>query len=146
MEPQFALRVYAEDFSQSTAQTLSIGFDGAALPYPVSFMVERRSDENIFRRWTAAVGGWSSRKSDSPEFSVPGPLPQWDPATGKMEACVPLSTLMGNGTVVKDQAYLILTLAHRGPGAETWVDDGKVLVHYRWSRPDQAWIYGNIEQ
>lgn len=73
--------------------------------------------------------------------------PQWDSATGRIEAAIPIAVLtsatpmMGNAW-----ANMVLALAYHDPASDTWIDDSKILIHYRLSASNQSWIYGNIEQ
>ncbi|WP_447986979.1 glycoside hydrolase family 15 protein [Nitrospira sp. Nam74] len=138
--PLFAIRVYTQDISQVTQDSLAAGLDKGLLPRPVSFLVERRSNDNLFRHWVIRNGAWS------PQSSLSGIAPQWDPATGRIEAAIPLSAVSSTGQPSPGQAYVVLALAGPGPTPDSWDETGKVLIHYRWSMSDEAWIYGNIEQ
>lgn len=138
--PPFAIRVYTQDFSQVTQDSVATGLDKGGLPRPVSFMVERRSHENLFRHWVVRTGAWS------PQPFLSGITPQWDPATGRIEATIPLSAISSTGQPSPGQAYVVLVLAGPGPSPDSWNETSKVLIHYRWSTRDEAWIYGNIEQ
>jgi GH15 family glucan-1,4-alpha-glucosidase len=139
--PLFAVRVYAQDLAPGGAEALSQGLDGQPLGRPVSFAVERRSDEEVFRRWVVRGARWV----DAGEVSDALP-PQWYPALGRVEIVVPLRALATGVPAPGDAwATLAVALAARDAAGAAWVDGPKVLVHYRWSRPDQAWTYGNVE-
>ncbi len=142
-EPMFALHVYSEDFAHGRVEVNSLGLDNNPIHRPMSFLVERRSDEDIFRRWSVSGGIWVA--DSSPISGVI--IPQWDSTTGRIEAAIPIAILasavltMGNAW-----ANMLLTLAYHDPTSNTWIDDNKILIHYRLSTSDQSWIYGNIEQ
>ena len=41
---------------------------------------------------------------------------------------------------------IIVTLVRENAAPGPGTDEGNLLIHYRLSRQDQPWIYGNIEQ
>ena len=134
--PAFALHIYAQDFT-GTAPTINFGIDGAALMRPMSYLVERCSDSDGFRRCSVANGEWVAGEPITWVIE-----PQWDPATGRVEAAVPISVFAG-GTPNFGYAWadLIVTLAERN--GEMWADRDRVALHYRLSTPDQPWTFGN---
>ena len=44
------------------------------------------------------------------------------------------------------QASLGIALTRHDPTSDTWTDTDRLLIHYRFTTPDQGWIYGHIEQ
>jgi GH15 family glucan-1,4-alpha-glucosidase len=142
VEPKFALRVYSDDFAHAGGQTLSLGLDNQSNHRPMSYAVERHSDENVFRHWSVKTGAWV-------QDSIVGGVivPQWDSTAGRLEAVIPISALSStNPGLGNAWANLVIALASHNPTTNAWIDDGKILIHYRLSAPNQPWIYGNIEQ
>jgi GH15 family glucan-1,4-alpha-glucosidase len=140
-DPPFALHVYAEDFGHGGGEVIRSGLDGNPIPRPVRFAVGRRSDEDVLRHWWVQSAAWIEGQ---PVASVMSP--QWDSAAGRLEAIIPLSALSSGSTSVGSWANLVITLAFKAPGGNAFVDDGRVVLHYRLSASSDAWIYGNIEQ
>jgi hypothetical protein len=140
-DPKFALHIYSEDFTHGKVEVNSLGLDNNPIHRPMSFLVERRSDEDVFRHWSVSGGIWVSDSLISGVI-----IPQWESATGRIEATIPIAVLtsappmMGNAW-----ANMVLALAYHDPASDTWIDDGKILIHYRLSSSGQSWIYGNIE-
>jgi len=58
--PLFAVRVYAQDFAHGPSEALGTGLDGQPLGRPMSFALERHSDEDVFRRWVVAGAKWTA--------------------------------------------------------------------------------------
>jgi GH15 family glucan-1,4-alpha-glucosidase len=141
-DPKFAVRVYSADFAQAGGQALSLGLDNQSNHRPMSYAVERHSDENVLRHWSIKSGAWVQ---DAPVGGVI--VPQWDSPTGRLELVIPIASFSSaNPGLSNAWANLVIALAYYNPAANTWTDDGKLLIHYRLSAPNQAWIYGNIEQ
>jgi GH15 family glucan-1,4-alpha-glucosidase len=139
-QPLFALRVYSQDFGNANAGGTMMGLSGESLRRPMVYMVERHSDSDVFQHWTAAGGAWSA------DYSVDGVIsPQWDPATGRIEAVVPLSSVSSGGAVFGGWTELMVVLAYYDAGSSSWRDGDSLLLHYRLSTGDQDWIYGNID-
>jgi len=140
--PEFALRVYAADFAPAGAEIIRQGLDGAPIARGASFALERRSNEDVFRRWRVSGAVWT------PCPPVTGvSAPQWEPASGRIEVVIPISAV-ATGVPAFGNAWAPLTvaLARFNVTSGAWVDDGKLLLHYRLSVDGQAWIFGNIEQ
>jgi len=138
--PAFAFRVYAADFSGGTGEVTRVGLDGNAIPRSVCFAVSRRSDENIFRRWWVQGALWVETTA------LTGVLPpQWDPASGRLEAIVPFSAFSSGAASIGSWANVIVALAFQSSNGGKFFDDGRVVIHYRTSGALDAWIYGNIE-
>ncbi|KAA6461998.1 hypothetical protein DYQ86_10220 [Acidobacteria bacterium AB60] len=140
-QPAFALRVYSQDFNGASAST-SIGPTGAPLRRPMSFLLERRSDANSFQHSSVSGGAWNA------DFEVNWVTnPQWDPATGRIEAIIPISAVSsGTPGLGSSWADVMVSLAAFDTPSGTWVDGDSMLLHYRLSSGDQSWTYGNIEQ
>jgi GH15 family glucan-1,4-alpha-glucosidase len=139
--PTFALRIYAGDFAGAPGEVTRAGLDGAPIPRPVRFAASRRSDENVFRRWSVQGATWVENQ---PITGVVAP--QWDPAAGRLEAVVPLSAVSSGVAPVGSWANVIVALAHQAEPGSAFVDDGRVVIHYRISGSADAWTYGNIEE
>ena len=141
-QPPFALRVYSQDFANSNASGTNSGLSGESLRRPMVYMLERHSDSDLFLRWTAAGGAWSQDLSIA--WVIP---PQWDPATGRIEAVVPLSSV-SSGSPAFDSSWIdiMIVLAYQDAGSSSWRDGDSLLLHYRLSTGDQNWIYGNIDK
>lgn len=138
--PVFALRIYAADFAGSAAEVTRTGLDSAPLARAVRFAVSRRSDEDVFRRWVVQGAAWTETQPLTAVLA-----PQWDSASGRVEAIIPLSAISSSGRASAGSwANLIIALAFESHG--TLADDGKIVIHYRVSREGDAWIYGNIEK
>jgi hypothetical protein len=142
-QPAFALRVYAGDFAGDAPRTTT-GLAGQALSREVSFAVERRGTaEAISRSVASTQGQWTADAS----FSAPV-SPQWDPASGRIEAVIPITALSTNAEIALGGSWspLIIVLTRHDQSNDRWLDDGRLVLHYRLSSPNQDWIYGNIEQ
>jgi GH15 family glucan-1,4-alpha-glucosidase len=140
-QPLFALRVYSQDFANPNATGTTIGLSGESLRRPMVFMLERHSDSNLFQHWTAAGGAWSQ------DSSIGGVIPpQWDAATGRIEAVVPLSSVSsGSPVFASNWTRIMIVLAYFDAGSSSWRDGDSLLLYYRLSTSDQNWIYGNID-
>ena len=141
-QPKFALRVYSADFAQGGATSTNFGRDNKPLDRPVSFLAELTSDSDGYIRLRVEGGLWVY---DSPIVGVIAP--QWDTATGRIEAVIPIAAL-ASGSPAPGSAWanVVVALAFYDTTSNYWDDDGKILIHYRLSTGAQAWIYGNIEQ
>lgn len=142
-EPKFALRVYAADLL-GAAPTGQTGLSGRALPRPVSLVLERKSDSPLFQRATLVNGRWSYDAKSITSVEAP----QWNPASGRIEAILPLAALTSGVVPPLGDTWvpLVVVLAQHDAATDTWADDGLLLLHYRLTSPTQAWIFGNIEQ
>jgi hypothetical protein len=140
--PRFALRLYCQDFALNKVDRLSTGLEGQPIQRPMSFLVERRSDENVYRHWSVAAGTWVEGTP------ITGVIPpQWEAATGRLEAVVPIQAVASAPPPLGSAwGTIALALAYQDAASGTWIDDGRMLIHYRLSTVDQPWTYGNIEQ
>jgi len=43
-------------------------------------------------------------------------------------------------------AAIAVALAAHDPATDAWTDGPKVLLHYRLTDVNQAWLYGQVEQ
>jgi len=138
--PKFSVRVYAADFTGGSGEVIRTGLDGGSLPRAVSFGVSRRSDEDVLRRWSVHAAAWVEGQP------LTGVLPpQWDPATGRLEAIVPLAAFSSGGLPsIGSWSTVIVALASAAAGG-AYADDSRVVIHYRVSGNADAWTYGNIE-
>ncbi|HEV2274564.1 MAG TPA: hypothetical protein VGR96_10380, partial [Acidobacteriaceae bacterium] len=141
-QPLFALRVYSQNFGDGGAASSSLGLSGEPLRRPMNFMVERHSDSDVYQHWSVSGGAWNADRTLN--WVIP---PQWDPATGRLEAVIPLSALAsGTPGLGSTWADLLIVLVSWDSAASVWRDGDSMLLHYRLSTPDQNWIYGNIEE
>ncbi len=139
--PKFAIRIYAQDFDYAAA-TLPWGLDREPISRPVSHVFERRSDEDTFRHWAVSGSDWAAQ---APIQSVVAP--QWDPASGRIEVTIPIERMRsGAQSIGEVWATLAITIATPSNAPGGWSDGNKLMLHYRLSRADQAWIFGNIEE
>lgn len=140
--PKFALLVYAQDFNHSSSLTSrSSGEYGRTLDHPMNYLVGRWSDSANFSSFTAGSSGWSFASNLS---SI---APQWDTATGRIEAAIPISALASGGSAsTGSYAYLDVELAYQNPTTGTWVDDDLGALHYRLTGSGDAWQYGNASR
>ena len=140
-EPKFAVRVYSGDFAHGSLPWTSLGADGQPIHRFVHFMVERHSDEDIFRHWSLVGPKWTN---DGNVLNVVPP--QWDPAAGRVEVCIPLGAISsGPAGLGGNWGNLVVVLARHDSASDTWTDDGRASLHYRLSTPGDSWIHGNIE-
>jgi GH15 family glucan-1,4-alpha-glucosidase len=141
-QPFFGLRVYSQDFCAGNVPTTHFGLSGEPLRRPMSYVIERHSDSDTYRRWTVSHGIWVIDRTVDWVIS-----PQWDSASGRMEAIVPISVL-ASGTPILGNAWadVLIVLASCEDTAMTWHDEDSMLLHDRLSTQDQNWIYGNIEK
>jgi hypothetical protein len=72
--------------------------------------------------------------------------PQWDPATGRLEAVIPISAMASGYASMGNWADILVVLVSYDAARNVWHDGDRMLLHYRLSVPGQSWIYGNIEQ
>ena len=108
----------------------------------MSYLIERRSDTSDLRRWSVSGGVWASEQAVSGVIA-----PQWDPATGRMEAVIPISAVTsGTPAAGTSWANLLISLCSYDPVTMIWKAAEILLLRYRLSSPGQPWIYGNIEQ
>jgi GH15 family glucan-1,4-alpha-glucosidase len=141
-QPAFALRVYSQDFGNRNSLSTSLGVSGEPLRRPMSYMVERRSDSDAFLHWSVSAGVWAAGQNLDWAIS-----PQWDPATGRLEAVIPISSVSSGTPVLGNNwADLLIVLALYDSSSAAWQDGDSMLLHYRLSSADENWIYGNIEQ
>lgn len=139
--PKFAIHIYSEDFANGAIEKSSLGLDNNPIQRPMSFLLERRSDQNTYQRYSVVGALWSL---NSPITSVIEP--QWDPTLGRIEAVIPISAVTSaNPTIGDAWANMLIALASYNPTADTWHDDNTFLIHYRLSIASQEWIYGNFE-
>jgi GH15 family glucan-1,4-alpha-glucosidase len=138
--PAFAIRVYSDDFAHGGVESSKAAMDGGTLPRAATYMVERRSDSDMYSHWRVVAGVWKQLGT------VPDAIaPQWDAATGRIEALVPIWTV-SSSTPAAGAAWAHMCIALGVIGADGTVDEvHRVAIHYRLSGGDQPWIYGNIE-
>lgn len=137
--PKFALLVYAQDFNHSgSLASLSTGEYGRTLDHPMNYLAGRWSDSTSFATFTAGSSGWNLR-SDLSSIA-----PQWDTATGRIEAAIPISAFASGGTApIGSWAYLDIELAYQNPSTGVWQDDDLGALHYQLTGSGTAWLYGN---
>jgi hypothetical protein len=141
-QPAFALRVYSQDFFNANAPGSGIGVSGATLRRPMSYMLERNSGSSVYEHWSIAGEGWTNDRTVDWVIA-----PQWDAATGRIEAVIPISSVSSGAVSLGDGwADVLVILASYDTGSSKWVEGDSLLLHYRLSRGDQNWIYGNIEE
>ncbi|MBN9621323.1 MAG: hypothetical protein J0H43_16600, partial [Actinobacteria bacterium] len=140
--PKFALLVYAQDFNHSSSLTSSsTGEYGRTLDHPMNYMVGRWSDSTNFSSFSAGTSGWTFSSN------LTSIAPQWDTATGRIEAAIPISALASGGSAsTGSYAYLDVELAYQNPSTGTWVDDDLGALHYRLTASGDAWLYGNASR
>jgi GH15 family glucan-1,4-alpha-glucosidase len=140
--PKFALLVYAQDFNHSSSLTSSsTGEFGRVLDHPMNYMVGRWSDSANFSSFSAGSNGWTFSSN------LTSIAPQWDTATGRIEAAIPISALASGGSApTGSYAYLDIELAYQNPSTGTWVDDDLGALHYRLTASGDAWLYGNASR
>jgi GH15 family glucan-1,4-alpha-glucosidase len=137
--PVFAFRLYGADLSGGNVEVTRLGLDGSSIGRPVSFAVSRDSDENVFRCWRVQGAAWTEVQPLS------GVLPpQWEAASGRLEAIIPFSAMSSGNVMAGSWANVMTVLAFQNKKKQ-FVDDGRVMVHYRISGPADPWMYGNIE-
>jgi GH15 family glucan-1,4-alpha-glucosidase len=141
-QPLFALRVYGQDFGSGNPPSTSLGASGQPLRRPMSYMVERRSDTDVYRHCTVSAGDWNADRTIDWILA-----PQWDAGKGRLEAIIPISAFSsGTPTFGNTWADVLVVLAFYDSTTATWQEGDSMLLHYRLSTPDQNWMYGNIEQ
>jgi GH15 family glucan-1,4-alpha-glucosidase len=140
-QPLFALHVYSQDLSNGNPGSSNFGLYGQPLSRPMCYAVERRSDTDAYQRWRVANGAWAADETIGWVIA-----PQWDSATGRIEAVIPISALASGYASFGSWSDVLLVLAAYDSAKNAWSDGDKMLLHYRLSTPDQPWIYGNIEQ
>ncbi len=142
-QPLFALRVYSQNFSSAGGPSTSLGASGQPLRRPMSFLVERTSVADDYR------SHWDYRDDWGIGQILTGVIePQWDSASGRLEAVIPISafTNWGQASFGNSWADVLIVLASYNSTTNMWQENDSMLIHYRLSTPDQNWIYGNIEQ
>jgi GH15 family glucan-1,4-alpha-glucosidase len=142
-QPLFALRVYSQNFSSAGGPSTSLGASGQPLRRPMSFLVERTSVSDGYR------SHWDYREDWGIGQILTGVIePQWDSASGRLEAVIPISafTIWGQPSFGNSWADVLIVLASYNSTTNMWQENNSMLIHYRLSTPDQNWIYGNIEQ
>lgn len=139
-EPKFALHVYSEDFNHTPGiASTSRAFYGRTLDRPMQFLVGRWSDSSNFSHFYVNNGTWSW------DYNIGNVIaPQWDPATGRIEAVIPISAFASGGSAPMGAwAYMEIVIAYHDPNTGTWYDDDVFQIHYRLTSSGQAWLYGN---
>jgi hypothetical protein len=141
-EPYFAFQVYSQDFSNGNSQSSNLGIDGQPLKRPMNYMVERRSESEEYYRRHVSGEFWVG------DGTVQGVIaPRWNPASGRIEAVIPISALSsGNSPLGNAWANVLVVLAAYDSAGNAWREADSMILHYRLSSPDQNWIYGNIER
>ncbi|MHB8296622.1 MAG: glycoside hydrolase family 66 protein [Acidimicrobiales bacterium] len=137
--PPFAVLIYSQDFAGSSVPSTTTGFYGGKLDHPMSYLAARWSNSNTFALFEANTsGGWSFVENLS------SLAPQWDTATGRVEAAVPGSVFDSQGVTPPSGsiAYMEVELASQ-TSSGTWVDNSIMPVHYRWTAQGQLPLYGN---
>ncbi len=142
-QPFFALHVYSQDFANGNPASSNFGIYSQPLSRPMSYMVARRNDTAAYQHWRVSNGVWGVDETIG--WVIP---PQWDSATGRLEAVIPISALATRSPSFGSDAWadVLLVLVSYDSAKNVWSDGDRMLLHYRLSMPDQAWIYGNIEQ
>ncbi len=137
--PKFALIVYAQDFNHSGSLTSrTTGEFGRTLDHPMNYMVGRWSDSTNYSTFTAGTSAWTFNSN------LTSIAPQWDTATGRIEAAIPISSLASGGSAATGSyAYLDVELAYLNPSTGTWTDDDLGAIHYQLTGSGTAWLYGN---
>ncbi|HET9169117.1 MAG TPA: glycoside hydrolase family 15 protein [Actinospica sp.] len=138
--PKFALLVYAQDFNHSGSLTgTTSGEYGRTLDHSMNYMVGRWSDSNSYSAFSASTSGWTSTGNLS---SI---APQWDTATGRIEAAIPISSLASGGSAATGAwSYLDVELAYQNPSTGTWSDDDLGAIHYELAGSASTTLYGNV--
>lgn len=139
--PLFALHVYSQDLSGPNSPSSNLGIYNKPLNRPMSYMVARHSDSDVYQRWRVSNGEWIADQVVDRVMT-----PQWDPGTGRLEAVIPLWTISGGAPSFGGYSCIIIGLVACDPATHVWTDGDRMLLHYRLSGGDQPWIYGNIEQ
>jgi hypothetical protein len=107
----------------------------------MNYMVERHSDTDTYQHWSVSSGNWVA--DSTIDWVIE---PQWDPATGRIEAVIPLSAFSSIApTFQNNWSDLLITLVSYDTASSTWKDVDSMLIHYRLSTSIDNWIYGNIE-
>jgi GH15 family glucan-1,4-alpha-glucosidase len=140
-QPSFSLHVYGQDLAGGNPANSSLGIYGQPLNRPMSYMVERRSDTSNYQRWRVDNGEWVVDRAIGSVIA-----PQWDPATGRLEAVIPISAMASGYASMGNWADILIVLVSYDAARNVWHDGDRMLLHYRLSVPGQSWIYGNIEQ
>ena len=141
-QPLFALRIYSQNLLNPSSPSTNLGIEGAPIRRPMSYMLERRSDSDLYQHWGVSAGEWVA------DWAVNWVIaPQWDPSTGRLEAVIPITCLASESPHFGDSwADLIIVLASYNSDTRSWQEGDSMLLHYRLTTEDQAWIYGNIER
>jgi GH15 family glucan-1,4-alpha-glucosidase len=138
--PDFAVLVYAQDFSHSSSiPATSTGFYGGTLDHPMNYLFARWSDSTTYSMFSAnSSGGWTFDQNLSIR------APQWDPGTGRIELEVPLADMSSSGSPAAGTwSYLDVEMAYDNPATESWQDDDIAGLHYGIASQGQAWQYAN---
>lgn len=138
--PKFALHVYSEDFNHAAGiASKGAGFYGRTLDRPMQFMVGRWSDSADYSHFYVNNNNWTW------DYNLTNVIaPQWDTATGRIEAVVPIAALASGGSApMGSWAYMQVVIAYQDPATGTWYDDDLFQINYRLTAPGQAWLYGN---
>jgi GH15 family glucan-1,4-alpha-glucosidase len=137
--PKFALLVYAQDFNHSGALTSrSVGMNGGTLDHPMNYVAGRWSDSANFSHFNAGTSGWNF---DTNYGSI---APQWDTATGRIEAKIPISAFASGGSASTGSwSYMDIGLVYQNPSTGTWTDDDFAGIHYQLLSSTAGWLYGN---
>ncbi|MBR7829843.1 hypothetical protein KDK95_26295 [Actinospica sp. MGRD01-02] len=137
--PKFALLVYAQDFNHSSSLTgTTSGEYGRTLDHSMNYLVGRWSDSNTYATFTAGSSGWT------PGSSLSTIAPQWDTATGRIEAEIPISSLASGGSAATGSwSYLDVELAYQNPSTGAWTDDDLGAIHYQLASSSSTPLYGN---
>jgi hypothetical protein len=129
------LRLYARDLAGAGGESTNLDREQNPLRRPMSHLVERAVNADAFSRWRVNRGEWNNGGS------VDGAW-RWDAASGRLAAAIPISAL-ADGTPDAGNVWTHLQLSI-ADGVAT--EPSSIVFHYRVSRIDQPWIYGNIER
>ena len=140
VEPKFSIRVYCADFAAGANPAMTTGLDGQPLVRPADYVLERRSDSTTLKRWSATVSGWQDDGAITVDVA-----PQWAPASGIIEAKIPLAAV-SSGPVSAGNAWAYVTIALAYGQTASFVDDGRLTLHYRLTSTGSSPIYGNVPE
>ncbi len=138
-EPKFAINVYSEDFNHDPGvSSTGQGINGRTLDRSMQYMAGRWSDGADLSHFYVNSGNWTW------DYNIGSVIaPQWDPATGRIEAVFPISAFASGGSApVGSWAYMDIALGYHDPITNTWYDDDLFQIHYQLKGSNEAWLYG----
>lgn len=128
-----------EDFNHNGGiSSKAGGINGRTLDRPMQFMAGCWSDSASLSHFYVNSNNWTWDYNISSVIA-----PQWDTATGRIEAVFPISAFASGGSApVGSWAFMDIALVYHNPSTNTWYDDRVPSVVRGGRRPGEVVAIG----